>query len=133
MSAVPGAGHATLTYNSNNITAYVDQIELQAAVAELEQTNLGSSAQEFVPGLPNWNGTFNITKWDKTIDGYLAPDVITPTLRTVVLTFTDSASQTVTYTWTANAFITGYNIAAAATGKVESGPTIRFSGNPSRS
>jgi hypothetical protein len=126
--AVPGAGHATLTLNAHDITAYVDQVELKAAVAELESTNLGSTAVEMEPGLPSWDGSFKITKWDATLNGYLQG--IIGSKVTAVLVFTDSAAATVTYTWTTNAFLTGYNIAAAATGKIDSSPTIRFSGAP---
>lgn len=46
--------------------------------------------------------------------------------------FTDASGDTVTYTWTSQAFVTGYNLSAQATGKITSGPKVRLSGLPGR-
>ena len=40
---VKGAKNCTLTYNSVNLTSYVDQVDLQMAVAELETCLLYTS------------------------------------------------------------------------------------------
>ena len=82
---VKGPKNCTFTYNSVNLTAYVDQVDLQMAVAELETTNLDSSAQEFIPGLPNYTADVKVTKWDKVVDDVFGPDAITPALRTMRL------------------------------------------------
>lgn len=125
------AGNITVTFNSNNITAYLDQVELQATVDELETTNLASTAQESDPGLGKWTVSFASSKWDSTLDGYLAPSVTTPTKRTCVIAIVGGA-QTVTYTWTTQAYITNYNIAATAKGAHTTAPKLTLSGNPSR-
>lgn len=129
---VKGPKNVTFTYNSVNMTAYVDQVDLQMTVAELETTNLDSSGQDFIPGLPGFTADVKITKWDKVVDDVLGPDAIAPTKRTAVMTFKDASGDTITYTWTSQAFLTGYNISGAATGKIESGPKFRLSGVPTR-
>lgn len=128
---VKGPKNYTLTFNSVNLTAYVDEVDLQMAVAELEETNLDSSAQEFIPGLANYQADIKVTKWDIVVDNVLGPLMLAPAMVTAVITAKDASGDTATYTWT-NAFATGYNIAGAATGKVTSAPKIRLSGNPTR-
>lgn len=129
---VKGPKNCTFTLNSVNLTAYVDQVDLNAAVAELETTNLDSSAQEFIPGLPSYDASIAVTKWDKVVDDVLGPLAITPALVTAAIAFKDASGDTMTYTWTTTAFVTGYNISAAATGKITSGPKVRLSGIPNR-
>ena len=129
---VKGAKNVTFTYNAVNLTAYVDNVDLQMTIAELETTNLDSSGQDFIPGLPSFNADIKVTKWDKVVDDVFGVDAITPTKRTAVMTFKDASGDTITYTWTSQAFVTGYNIGGAATGKIEAGPKIRLSGVPTR-
>lgn len=130
--AVKGPGNITVTYNGQAITAYLDSTEVAAAVAELETTNLGSTAQTYIPGLANWSVSLSIIAWDNTIEGYLMPDVVTPTARTLAIAVTDGNSATKTYTWTSAAFLTGLTITAAATGLIGAKPAIRCSGIPTR-
>lgn len=132
MSGVIGAKNCTFSLNGVALTAYVDQADLNAAVAEQATTNLDSEAEEYIPGLPSWDGSIAITKWDKVVDDVLGPLVITPAKVTAVIAFKDASGDTITYTWTTNAFVTGYNISVAATGKITSGPKLRFSGKPGR-
>jgi hypothetical protein len=129
---VKGPKNCTFTFNSVNLTAYVDQLDLNMAVAELETTNLDSAAQEFIPGLPGYDASIGVTRWDKVVDDVLGPLAITPALVTAIIAFKDASGDILTYTWTTKAFVTGYGISAAATGKITSSPTIRFSGVPSR-
>lgn len=133
MPAVKAAGKVTVTYNSNALTNYCNTAEIAAAIAELDTTNLGSTAMTYIPGLADW--TINLTgNWDATIDGFLMPDVVTPptTLRTCVVTVNDGTT-TATYTWTTSAFVTGITIGGASTEKVGlSGVSIRCSGAPTR-
>lgn len=124
--------NVTFSYNSVSLTAYVDQVDLQMTVAELETTNLDSSGQDFIPGLPGFSADIKVTKWDKVVDDALGPDAIAPTKRTAVMTFKDASGDTITYTWTSQCFISGYNISGAATGKIESAPKFRLSGIPTR-
>jgi len=133
MSGVKGAGNVTVTYNDNAITDYLDSTQLAAVVAELESTNLGSTAQTYEPGLANWQANIDLTNWDSTLDGYLAVDAVTPAKRTVVIVVTDSDSTDVTYTWTTNGFITGYSITASPNELIKApGLVLRLSGAPGR-
>ena len=129
--AVRGANNVVVTYNSNNISAYLNQAELAATIAELEGTNLASTVAEYAPSLASYTlslgGDFAVAA-----DTILGVDALTPTLRTCSIKFTDSTGANVTYTWTAKAFITGYSISAQATGKIEHTPTLRLSGTPTR-
>ena len=129
---VKGPKNCTFTLNSVNLTAYVDQVDLNAAVAELETTNLDSTAQTFIPGLPSYDASINVTRWDKVVDDVLGPLAITPALVTAVIAFKDASGDTLTYTWTTTAFVTGYTITAAATGKISASGTLRLSGVPVR-
>jgi hypothetical protein len=125
------AGNTTVTYNSQNITAYINQTDLEMTVAELEATVLTSTAEEYDAGLPGY--TLGLTTdWQKALDDILAPDVLTPTKRTVVVTVTGD-SGTATYTWTTKGFITGYSLSSPATGKITAQPKLRLSGAPVRS
>lgn len=129
---VKGPGNVSLTVNAVNLTAYVDETDLQMAVAELEETNLASTAQEFIPGLANYQADIKITKWDLVVDNVFGPLMLNPAMVTAIIAFEDASGDTVTYTWTNNAFVTGYNIGGSASGKVTSGPKLRLSGNPGR-
>lgn len=129
---VKGPKNCTFTLNAVNLTAYVDQVDLNMAVAELETTNLDSTAQEFIPGLPSYDASITITKWDKVVDDVLGPLAITPSLVTAVIAFKDASGDTLTYTWTTKAFVTGYSISGGATGKVTGSPKIRLTGTPTR-
>lgn len=129
---VKGPKNFSITVNGVNLTPYVDETDLQMAVAELEDTNLDSSAQEFFPGLANYQADIKVTKWDKVVDDLIGPLMLAPALVTAVIAVKDASGDTITYTWTTNAFFTGYNIAGAATGKITSGPKLRLSGNPGR-
>ena len=129
---VKGPGNVSLTVNAVNLTAYVDETDLQMVVAELEETNLASTAQEFIPGLANYQADIKITKWDLVVDNVFGPLMLNPAMVTAIIVYTDASGDTVTYTWTNKAFATGYNIGGSATGKVTSGPKLRLSGNPTR-
>lgn len=126
MTATKGAGNATVTYNSNALTAYVNSVDLQNTIAELEATNLGSTGEESDPGLVN--STLNLGgDWHPTLDGYLGPDSLTGTKRTVVITFTVGGT-TVTWTWTSKAYITNYKVPTGAKDKITWTAQLRLSG-----
>jgi hypothetical protein len=128
--AVKGVGNTTVTYNSVNITAYINEAELAIVIAELEGTNLASTAATFAPSLPSYQLTLK-GDWIKALDDVLGVDAATPALRACVIKFTDEAAAWVQYSF-ANAFVTGYAITAPATGKITHAPTIRLSGAPTR-
>lgn len=133
MAAVKTEGKVVVTYNSNNITAYCNSADLQAAIDRLEVTDLASTGKEYVTGVGEW--TISIGGyWDSTIDGYLAPDAVTPgTKRTASIALTDAGATTVTYTWTTNAEVQDYSITSATGGVIEWSATLALSGAPSRS
>ena len=132
--AVKGAGNVTVTYNSNALTNYINTASISASIAELDTTDFGSTAMEYIPGLADWTCSVEVTNWDSTVDGYIMPDIVTPgTLRTLSVVFTDASSNTVTYTWTDNAFLTSGDIGGDATAQIGiSGITIRCLGAPVR-
>lgn len=130
MAALKGAGNVTVSYNSNAITNYVNTTDLQNVVAELESTHMGSTAMSSDAGLVKstlqLGGDLN-----SVIDGFLGPDSLTGTKRTVVITYGVSGAV-VTYTWTAagdvGGFITNYSLKGAAAGKQEWSATLNLSG-----
>lgn len=130
MTALKGAGNATVTYNSNGLTNFVNSADLQNVIAELESTHLGSTAQSADAGLVS--SALNIGgDWNSTIDGYLGPDSLAGTKRTTVIVIGPSGSQ-VTWTWTASGdvggFITNYQVQAPANGKLTWTAQLRLSG-----
>lgn len=133
MGATKAPGNITISYNSNALAGYLNQASIDGVIAEIDTTDLASTAMEKIPGLGSWSvpvGGF----WDSTLDGYLGPDAIAPpsTLRTLVVVIGPSGSQ-VTYTWTSNAFISGYKIAAEPGGALTWSGTLSVSGVPTRS
>lgn len=128
--AVRGAGNTVVTYNSQNITAYLNSAELAATVDELESTNLASTVMEYAPSLANYQLTLE-GDWAKALDDILGVDALTPTTRSCSIKITDETGAWAQYAWT-KAFITGYSITAGATEKVSHSPTLRLSGTPTR-
>ena len=53
--AIRGAGNVTVTYNSQNVTAYINEFELQQTVDELEQTSLASTVMEYRTSIENYS------------------------------------------------------------------------------
>jgi len=128
--AVRGAGNVVVTYNSSNITAYLNTVELAATIDELEATDLASTVAEYSPSLASYALTIG-GDWDKALDDILGVDALAPVTRAVVIKFTDETGDWAQYAW-ATGFISGYSISASATGKVEHSPSLRLSGTPTR-
>jgi len=129
MSFKKSAGNVTVSYNSNALAAYLDQASIDAVVNAIETTNLASTGVQNIAGLPSWSVKIG-GPWDLTLDGYLGPDAITPptTLRTLTV-----GIDTITYTWTANAFISAYSISAdGPNGRISWSGTLTTSGVPGR-
>lgn len=133
MAAVKSEAHVTVSYNSNALAAYCNSADLQATLDRLEVTDLASTGKEYITGVAEWTiglGGY----WDATLDGYLAPDAVTPgTKRTAVIVLTDAAAATVTYTWTSNAEIQDYQVTSAVGGAIEFSATLALTGAPVRS
>ena len=127
MAATKGAGNVAVTYDGDALTAYCNQADLNAVVAELEATDFSSTAEESDPGLTKY--TIGLGgDWHATLDGYMGPDVATSALKTCVIAITDADSTTVTYTWTTKSFITNYSVSAPATGKITWTATLNLTG-----
>lgn len=130
MTALKGAGNATVTYNSNALTNYINSVDLANVIAELESTHMGSTATSSDAGLVS--STLNMGgDWNSVIDGFLGPDSLTGTKRTTVIVFGPSGSQ-VTWTWTASGdvggFVTNYQVQSPANGKQTWTAQLRLSG-----
>jgi len=123
--------NTTVSYNGNAITNYVSQADLEAAMNRLEVTTLGDTAKAFLAEDPEWKISLS-GYWTPTLDGYLAPDAISPgTKRTSVITMTDGVT-TVTYTWTSNAEIGNYKIGSQVGGARSFSAELVLSGAPTR-
>ena len=135
MAGVKAAGHVTVTYNTVDITQYIDGASIAASIAELDTTDLASTAMEYIPGLADWTISLNVNNYVSAVDTAIMVDLVTPpsTLRTVVVVVTDAAAATATYTWTTSCFLTGGEIGGEASGLVGiSGVNIRCNGAPGR-
>lgn len=133
--AVKSAGKVTVTYDSVNITAYTNTAAIAASIAELDTTDLASTAMEYIPGLADWTCSLEVNNYVAAIDTAIMEDLVTPptTLKTLVVVFTDAAAATVTYTWTTSCFPTGGTVGGEATGLTGiSGVVIRCNGAPNR-
>lgn len=124
------AGNVTVTYNSNALTAYLNTASTNAVVNAIDTTDFASTGTESIAGLPTWSVPVG-GNWDGTLDGYLGPDAVSPptTLRTLAVVF-----DSVTYTWSSNAFISDYTInASSPTDGITWSGTLTCSGVPTRS
>ena len=128
--AVRGAGNVLVTYNSQNITAYLNSAELSATIAELESTNLASTQMAYSPSLASYTLSLE-GDWAVALDSILGVDALTPTVRVVSIKFTDETGANVTYSWN-KCFITGFSITAGATDKTAHSPSLRMSGTVTR-
>lgn len=128
-----GAGKVAVTFNGTAIKQYCNQADLNAVLNQIDVTNLNSTGVESISAFAEWTialGGF----WDATFDAVIAPEAVTPgTKRTAVIAYTDSASTTVTYTWTSNAEIGDYKITSTPSDAIKWSATLRLSGAPVRS
>jgi len=132
-SPVKGAGNTTVMYNGNDITAYCNQADLNATLESLDVTNLASTGTETISPLTTWEIQLQGFH-DATIDGYLAPDAVTPgTKRDASIEFVDASSASVTYSWTANADLSNWKIGSQPKAARTFGATLKLSGAPTRS
>ena len=114
MAGIKTAGNLTVTYNSNAITAYCNTAAIASQLNQIDTTDLASTAMESIPGLANWSVDCG-GNWDPTFDAYLRADMVAPpsTLRTLAVVVGIGGS-TVTYTWTANAYVSDWNVDASS-------------------
>jgi hypothetical protein len=132
--AVKTIGNVDVSYDSNALEAYLNTASMEAIVNAIDTTNLASTANEQTPGSAAWSVAVG-GQWSPTLDGYLAPDAVTPpsTQKNLVVVIGEAGS-TATYTWTANAFVGNYTIDASdMQGVITWSGTLSVSGAPVRS
>lgn len=129
--AIKTPGNLTLSFNSNALAGYLNDTSIEAIVKELITTVLTDTGETKIPGLPSWNITVG-GPWSSTLDGYLAPDAISPAMRTLVAVYGG-----VTLTWTASgsvgSFIANYKIVGNPDNPIAWTATLAVSGIPVRS
>ena len=130
---VKGATNTTVSFNGTDITQYCNQADLQGALDAIDVTNLASTGVETISPITTW--TIRLSGfWDATIDGILGPEAVTPgTKRDSSIEYTDSASSSVSYAWTANAEVGNYQITSAPKDAIKFTGELRLSGAPTRS
>ena len=126
--ATRSRGNVTVTFNSVNITAYLDSASLSNVAERLDTTNLASTGKESIAGDVEYSIPVS-GNWAIALDTAIQPEVGTGTQRDCVITF-DGGAQTVTYTWTAKAEIQEYTINAAVGDFIKWSGTIALSGAP---
>jgi len=137
--AVRSRQNVTLTYNGEDLTDYMNNASLDAALNQIEATVFSSTGVENLVDSTTWTIQFS-GYWDATLDGYLAPDVITPgTIREAVIGFKDASGATVTYTWDPvassgeqYAMLQNFNVSAAIGSLLAKSNTLAVSGAPTR-
>lgn len=108
------ASNYTVTFNSVNITPYINQGDLEGIVSELDGTNLASVNAESEPGSTDWRVRCS-GMLEKASDDVFGKESLSPpsTLRNLVITVGPSGSVS-TYTWTGGAdegaFVNTYTI-----------------------
>lgn len=109
---IKAMSNVTVTYNSTDITQYLNTQSLEAVVNEIDVTNLASTADEVIAGSAKW--TVNVGGfWAKALDDVLGPDAVSPpaSMRNLVVVL--GTGSTATYTWTSAAFISNYKVEAS--------------------
>ena len=132
--ATKSLGNVTVTYDSLNITAYLNTQSISAVIAQIDTTNLASTGDEKIAGSGAWQVDVG-GMWAKALDDKLGVDAVTPptTLKTLVVVI-GAAGSTVTYTWTTNAFVGNYKIDTTdPKGMIAWSGTLAVSGAPVRS
>lgn len=122
--------NTTITYNSQNITSYTTQADLQRTIDQLETTSLGDTGKTFIAG--DQSNTLSLSgNWTKALDDIFGPDAGSGTKRTVAIAYAEAAN-TVTYTWTSNGELSNYQIQSPANGLRTFSAELTLSGAPTR-
>ena len=131
MTARKSRGNVVVSFNSTALTAYCDGADLDAAIDQLETTNLASTGAESIAGDPKWSIKLS-GMWDNALDAVIGPEAVTPgTKRTAYIALTGSGA-TITYTWTTNAEIENYTISSKTGSFITFSATLALSGAPGR-
>ena len=131
MAGYKAQGNVTCTYNSNALTNYINQADVASTLQQIDVTTLGDTGKVNIVDAAEWSISLG-GPWHPTLDGYLAPDAVTPgTKRTAVITYSNGSS-TVTYTWTSNAEIQSISLDDSVGSMHKGTVTFALSGAPSR-
>lgn len=130
--------NVTVSYNSVNLTPYLNQASLENTVEAIDTTTFDSDGKENAPGTPGFSISVG-GPWTKALDDALGPDAISPpeaTLRTLVHTVGPTGAKVIR-TWTGSAtvgaFISNYTVDASdPMGMITWSGTLSVSGAPVR-
>ena len=135
---VRALGNVVITYNSVNVTAYLNTGSQEATVTAIDTTSLASTGQEQTPGAPAYSypvGGF----WSKALDDVFGADSVSPptTLRNFSCQIGPVGNRA-TYTWTGSstvgAFVSDYKVDFTdPMGMITWSGTLTLSGAPTRS
>ncbi len=123
-------GHATITFNGNSLTAYLSNFGLAAKVTEFD-TSVHTAVGLKIPTLASWQleiGGF----WIKALDNILGAAVSQAQSKVDCVIVLGVSGHTVTYTWTANAFVSRYKVEPNPEFEIKFSSTIALSGAPTR-
>lgn len=130
---VRAMSNVVVMYNGVDITGACNTAQLAATVNEIETTTLASTGRETTPGQTEWRIECG-GPWSLALDTALSPDVITPPTakRNSSIQFGPSGNR-VLYSWTASAFVAGYNVDASNPSEALNWTgTLVLSGAPTR-
>lgn len=126
--ATRARGNTTVTFNSVDITQYLDSASLSNVAERLDTTNLASTGKESIAGDVEYSIPVS-GNWAAALDTAIQPEVGTGTKRTCVITFGATPSL-VTYTWTSQSEVQDYTITSAVGDFIKWSGTIALSGAP---
>lgn len=131
-------GNVVITYNSVNVTPYLNKASLKATIKAIDTTNLASTAQQQGPGAPGFTVPVG-GLWDAALDAVFGADADSPptTLRTLVVQIGPVANRVIrtwTGTATVGAFVSDYSVDTDdPLGDITWSGTLQCSGAPVRS
>lgn len=114
MAGIATRQNVVITFDSLDITQYLDSASLDMTVEQIDTTTLASSGLEISPGMPGFKVPVG-GPWFKALDDKLGAQAASPsaTLKTLVVQIGPVGNR-VTYTWTSasavGAFIGNYKV-----------------------
>ena len=131
MAGYKAQGNTTVTYVATAITNYINQADLASTLQQIDVTTLGDTGKANIVDAAEWS--INIGgPWHPTLDALIAVDAVTPgTKRNAVITYSNGTNSVI-YTWTANAEVGNWNITSAPGAAISWTATLTLSGAPVR-
>ena len=126
--ATRARGNTTVSFNSVDITQYLDSASLSNVAERLDTTNLASTGKESIAGDVEYSIPVS-GNWAAALDTAVQPEVGTGTKRTCVIAFGVTPAK-VTYTWTSAAEVQDYTVVGAVGDFIKWSGTIALSGAP---